>query len=60
MPNLDGTGPQGQGQKTGRGLGDCTGQQIQNPPGRGLGRSRGLRGRWCRLWNQPQNQNNQK
>ena len=38
MPNLDGTGPQGLGPRTGRGLGPC---------GRGLGRhSRGLgRGR---------------
>jgi hypothetical protein len=26
MPKLDGTGPLGQGQQTGRGLGDCLGK----------------------------------
>ena len=34
MPKLDGTGPSGQGPKTGRGLGNCGG-------GRGLGWGRG-------------------
>ena len=33
MPNLDGTGPRGNGSMTGRGLGRC---------GRGYGRGRGL------------------
>ena len=33
MPGQDGTGPQGQGPMTGRGLGPC---------GRGLGRGRGF------------------
>ena len=37
MPKLDGTGPQGQGPMTGRGMGNCSG------PGRGLGG----RCRWC-------------
>jgi hypothetical protein len=34
MPKLDGTGPTGQGSKTGRGMGNCDG-------GRGLGWGRG-------------------
>ena len=34
MPKLDGTGPSGQGPKTGRGMGNCGG-------GRGLGWGRG-------------------
>jgi len=34
MPKLDGTGPMGQGPKTGRGMGNCGG-------GRGLGWGRG-------------------
>ena len=38
MPNFDGTGPQGQGSMTGRGMGYCGGGM-----GRGLGR--GFRGR---------------
>jgi len=54
MPGLDGTGPQGQGSRTGRGLGRCTPEQadkliglmrgIGRGIGRGLGRGRG-RGR---------------
>jgi hypothetical protein len=42
MPKLDGTGPQGQGPRTGRGLGNCqgTGQGM----GRGLGQGRGRMG----------------
>lgn len=57
MPRGDGTGPQGQGPKTGRGMGPCpptgqTGQQgwTGTPYGqgsgrnrRGLGRGRGFR-----------------
>jgi len=34
MPKLDGTGPTGQGPKTGRGMGNCSG-------GRGMGWGRG-------------------
>jgi len=38
MPRLDGTGPLGQGPRTGRGLGQCSGQgDLQ---GRGYGRGR--------------------
>ena len=46
MPNQDGTGPQGQGPMTGRGLGPC---------GRGLARGRGFgRGMgWKRGFAQP-------
>jgi len=35
MPNHDGTGPQGEGSKTGRGQGECEGATPQ----RGAGRS---------------------
>ena len=37
MPRLDGTGPQGQGPLTGRGMGDCTGAIPVNCFRRGLG-----------------------
>ena len=44
MPNRDGTGPNGQGARTGRGLGNCNGQG-----GTGIGRGAGLdRGRGYR------------
>lgn len=33
MPNMDGTGPNGQGPLTGRGAGKC----VENRPGRGRG-----------------------
>lgn len=39
MPRLDGTGPMGQGPRTGRGLGNCQGTGCGL--GRGLGRGRG-------------------
>ena len=46
MPNLDQTGPMGQGKLTGRGLGNCkrTGdtEPQNNFPGRGFGRNRGF------------------
>ncbi|MDD4352352.1 MAG: DUF5320 domain-containing protein [Candidatus Gracilibacteria bacterium] len=43
MPNFDGTGPQGQGPLTGRGMGKCAGAK-----GGGLGRGMGRRaGRGC-------------
>ncbi|MCF7799104.1 DUF5320 domain-containing protein [Candidatus Woesearchaeota archaeon] len=41
MPNKDGTGPRGEGSKTGRQLGNCAGAQDQGQNqerGRGLGR----------------------
>lgn len=45
MPRLDGTGPNGQGSMTGRGMGNCTaGKQRNNQSygyGRGLGRALG-------------------
>jgi len=51
MPNLDGTGPRGEGPRTGRGMGNCTipGQGVYSAGfgrgrggvGRGLGRGRG-------------------
>jgi len=48
MPQKDGTGPQGQGSKTGRGLGRCNPQGGSNPTkgrgglcsGRGAGKGR--------------------
>jgi hypothetical protein len=36
MPNKDGTDPNGQGTRSGRGMGNCTGQG-------GVGRGRGMR-----------------
>lgn len=50
MPNRDGTGPNGEGSKTGRGTGYCTKKDYEERPryyarrGRGLGMGRG-RGR---------------
>jgi len=44
MPNRDGTGPQGKGPQTGRGMGNCKGSNSGNnagAPGRGLGRGTG-------------------
>ncbi|RJQ33686.1 hypothetical protein C4566_03210 [Candidatus Parcubacteria bacterium] len=41
MPNRDGTGPEGKGPKTGRGLGNCAGNQPKETIGQGLGRSLG-------------------
>jgi hypothetical protein len=42
MPYRDGTGPNGQGTRTGRGMGNCTGQ---GGTGRGAGRGLGRGGR---------------
>jgi len=39
MPNMDGTGPQGMGAMTGRGLGPCGGG-MRRGFGRGFGRAR--------------------
>ena len=43
MPNMDKTGPQGQGPATGMGRGPC-GQGTRKGPGRRPGRG------WCRFW----------
>ena len=46
MPRLDGTGPEGKGPKTGRGLGNCeenernSKEDFRRGPGRGRGFSR--------------------
>jgi len=40
MPSNDGTGPNGQGPRTGRSMGNCAGQGSIGR-GRGLGRGRG-------------------
>ena len=44
MPNMDRTGPNGQGARTGRQMGHCGGNSQGNINGRGmgLGRGRGL------------------
>ena len=46
MARRDGTGPDGKGPKTGRGLGDCTptknGTVKETVPTRGGGRGRGI------------------
>ena len=45
MPREDGTGPEGAGSKTGRGLGPCGGQKDNKQNiGKGLGRGQGGRG----------------
>jgi len=44
MPGFDRTGPNGQGPKTGRGMGDCQVQETVNRPMRG-GRGAGFGGR---------------
>ena len=43
MPRLDGTGPQGQGPRTGRGLGNCKGIVSGGQRGRGQGNGRSSR-----------------
>ena len=40
MPGRNGTGPMGQGQVTGRGMGPCNGNRAYN--GRGFGRGFGM------------------
>lgn len=47
MPNMDGTGPNGMGPMTGRGMGQC-GRGVRGNFGRGRGAGRGLgRGMGC-------------
>ncbi len=45
MPYGDGTGPQGMGPRTGRGLGTCTGARPANRPAAFFGRRGFFRGR---------------
>lgn len=53
MPGGDRTGPQGQGPRTGRGLGDCDPLGQPQPGfGMGFGRGRGWRN-WARATGQP-------
>lgn len=39
MPGKDGTGPQGQGSRSGLGLGDCISKPTQDPNATGLGKN---------------------
>ena len=43
MPNRDGTGPDGKGSKTGRGMGDCNGKTNIDLPRSGRGKGQGRR-----------------
>lgn len=45
MPNRDGTGPEGKGPRTGRGMGKCSGEgpRPARNAGRGMGRGVGHR-----------------
>jgi len=59
MPRFDGTGPQGKGPKTGRGMGNCNGDKPKSDDfgrGRGLGRGFG-RGYGANI-NEDKKQNN--
>ncbi len=42
MPNRDGTGPEGKGPKTGRGMGNCSGDKKESTRGVGRGMGRGV------------------
>ena len=44
MPNRNATGPEGKGARTGRGMGNCDGNDTNSRPmdGRGAGRGPGL------------------
>lgn len=41
MPRGDGTGPQGKGPRTGRGMGRCVGGAVKRPIGQGQGQGQG-------------------
>lgn len=50
MPGFDGAGPNGQGPRTGRGMGNCEQTQGQGfGQGRGFGRGRGMGRGKCRF-----------
>ncbi len=51
MPNKDGTGPKGEGSRTGRGLGNCEGGPNSNPVSRGRCSRRDGSGRGRRCCN---------
>ncbi len=52
MPARDGSGPEGRGSKTGRGLGPCDGEQVVNRgTGRGMGNRIGQQSRRGRRFN---------
>ena len=42
MPNKDKTGPQGEGPKTGRGMGECGDKSERRPIGKRDGSGRGI------------------
>lgn len=50
MPNFNGTGPTGQGPKTGRGKGKCEEGDGDFTPGAKMGMGRGMRGRGICRW----------
>ncbi|MCK5107428.1 MAG: DUF5320 domain-containing protein [Nanoarchaeota archaeon] len=52
MPNMDKTGPQGQGSRTGRQMGNCDNANGNNQMGCRRGFNRGL-GRGCRRFAEP-------
>ena len=54
MPRQDGTGPNGQGPMTGRGIGPCGGG-LRRGFGRGLGRGFGWRCQWKFPYAEPVN-----
>ncbi|MFH1253937.1 MAG: DUF5320 domain-containing protein [bacterium] len=52
MPGFDGTGPTGQGPRTGRGMGNCNQVQSQDcGRGQGFGRGSGMGRGKCRFAN---------
>ena len=73
MPGGDGTGPMGQGSRTGRGMGTCPPNQSNPQPrtffgfgrgrgfgmGRGMGLGRMMPWNWGKQYNDPNQQQNQ-
>lgn len=53
MPNKDGTGPKGEGSKTGRQMGNCANKNLQgfNRDGGGNGNPQGCRSGRCKRMN---------
>ena len=50
MPFRDRTGPRGEGKLTGRGFGDCSGNRMPFPGGKGFGRGPGFGRGFGRGW----------